>query len=97
MELTAKERSKLLIINSVPPNIQHWAMAVGRDPNPTEQQILTVRQIFDLSVYERNLHWIFEDKLRLKPESILYQRCMNRDSPRHGQFYISKYGKKEYN
>jgi len=66
MELTQKERKKLIFKGGVPLQMEYWARSVALDPKPTQQQILTVRELFALKdAYTRNKYWIFEDKLRL--------------------------------
>jgi hypothetical protein len=66
MKLTQKERERLLRKDGVPKHLTYWARQISLDPNPTEQQILTVRELFDIkNAYVRNQYWIFEDKLRL--------------------------------
>jgi len=66
MELTAKERKRLITKGGVPIQIEYWARTVALDPNPTQQQILTVRELFAIKdAYTRNKYWVFEDKLRL--------------------------------
>ena len=66
MELTEKERKRLITKGGVPIQIEYWARTVALDPNPTQQQILTVkRTICYKDAYTRNKYWVFEDKLRL--------------------------------
>jgi hypothetical protein len=66
MKLTQKERERLIRKDGVPKHLTYWARQISLDPNPTEQQILTVRELFDIkNAYVRNQYWIFEDKLRL--------------------------------
>jgi hypothetical protein len=66
MKLTQKERERLLRKDGVPKHLTYWARQISLDPNPTEQQLLTVRELFDIkNAYVRNQYWIFEDKLRL--------------------------------
>jgi len=61
--LTAKERERLTVKNGVPDSIEHWARGVGFDPNPSQQQIATVREIFDLAYWKRHNICVWEDKL----------------------------------
>ena len=66
MQLTQKERKRLITKGSVPLQMEYWCRTVALDPNPTQQQITTVRELFNIKdAYNRNKHWIFEDKLRL--------------------------------
>ena len=66
MQLTQKERKRLITKGSVPLQIEYWCRTVALDPNPTEQQILTVRELFAIKdAYTRNKYWVFEDKLRI--------------------------------
>jgi hypothetical protein len=66
MKLTQKERERLIRKDGVPKHLTYWARQISLDPNPTEQQILTVRELFDIkNAYVRNQYWVFEDKLRL--------------------------------
>ena len=66
MELTERERERLIRKDGVPAHLTYWARQIGLDPNPTEQQILTVRELFAIKdAYTRNKYWVFEDKLRL--------------------------------
>ena len=71
MQLTAKERERLIRKDGVPAHLTYWARQIGLDPNPTEQQILTVRELFAIKdAYHRNKHWVFEDKLRVTQTTI---------------------------
>ena len=71
MELTAKERERLIRKDGVPAHLTYWARQISLDPNPTEQQILTVRELFAIKdAYTRNKHWVFEDKLRVTQTTI---------------------------
>ena len=66
MQLTARERERLIRKDGVPAHLTHWARQISLDPNPTEQQILTVRELFAIKdAYTRNKYWVFEDKLRI--------------------------------
>jgi hypothetical protein len=66
MELTQKERKRLITKGSVPLQMEYWCRTVALDPNPTQQQITTVKELFAITdAYTRNKYWIFEDKLRL--------------------------------
>ena len=71
MELTAKERERLIRKDGVPAHLTYWARQISLDPNPTEQQILTVRELFAIKdAYTRNKQWVFEDKLRVTQTTI---------------------------
>ena len=66
MQLTQKERKRLITKGSVPLQMEYWCRTVALDPNPTQQQITTVKELFAITdAYTRNKYWIFEDKLRI--------------------------------
>jgi len=70
MQLTARERERLIRKDGVPAHLTYWARQIGLDPNPTEQQILTVRELFtSKDAYTRNKYWVFEDKLRITEDT----------------------------
>ena len=71
--LTEREIQRCIMLQGMPEHFCYWARCVALDPNPTEQQILTVREIISNNHYDNLKHWIFEDKLRLRPVSTFHK------------------------
>jgi len=70
--LTDYERERLTVKNGVPASIEYWARSVGFDPTPSQQQIATVREIFDLPYWKRHNICIWDDKLVQRTNEVNY-------------------------
>jgi len=70
--LTDYERERLTVKNGVPDSIEHWARTVGFDPNPSQQQIATVREIFALPYWKRPNICIWQDKIVQRTNEVNY-------------------------
>jgi len=77
--LTAKERERLTVKNGVPDSIEYWARCVGLDPNPSQQQIVTAREIFALPYWKRQNICIWKDKIVHRTNVVNYSwDCRNK-------------------
>ena len=82
-KLTEREKEKLLHAQGVPEIMSYWAYTVATAPNPTPQQLLTVRELFATPWYQKSRMWIYEDKLVPRPEATYYnlrKHVRNNDS-----------------
>ena len=70
--LTDYERERLTVIGGVPDSIESWARGVGFDPNPSQQQIATVREIFSLPYWKRPNICIWQDKIVQRSNVVNY-------------------------
>lgn len=77
--LTEHERLRLTAKNGVPDTIEYWARSVGFDPNPSQQQIATAREIFALPIYKRHNICIWKDKIMQRTNVVNYSwDCRNK-------------------
>ena len=71
--LTERELQRCIMHQGMPEHMAYWARCVAFDPDRTEQQIATIREILANNHYDNLKHWIFEDKLRHKPVSTFHK------------------------
>jgi hypothetical protein len=67
--LTEQQRTRLLHTHFIPDHIYWWSRAIAVSENITQQQYETAVQITKSTGAQLHKHWIYQDKLILKPTS----------------------------